>query len=339
MYNSYLTHLILFTSFVPSIFFMILLVILLVGWFTSSRNHMIMAYAVSFSIICVFLVVSMIYVTAQFTYYSEWIKKGPIRLALVNFPASDLSFSFGITLDMLSLLSFVLLWLATVALLRQYRHKIGSTKFWIVISIPLMYFLFPFDTYFANFFEEMLPGSPIIYTVIYIILFSATKQVGGVLFCIVFLTAARIINQRNLQNSLTITAIGIAIVYSSIEINSLLYAAYPPFGIVTIMLMPFGSFFLFVGLLSSARLVSQDRILRKEFLQTAEKQLALLKTIGRVQMEKELEKSLKSILKRSSMLEEDKEHYRGDEDVKDLVQDVIHELRLRHDIKEKTDKI
>jgi len=95
--------------------------------------------------------------------------------------------------------------------------------------------LFPFETYFANFSEAMLSGSPVIFSVIYILLFSATKQVGGVLFSIVFLTAATKIKQPNLQNSLKIAAIGIAIVFSSIEINSLLYAAYPPYGVLTIM--------------------------------------------------------------------------------------------------------
>ena len=249
-----------------------------------------------------------------------------------------MSFSFGVALDALSLLSFVLVWIATVALLRQYRSKIGRTRFWVIITIPLIYFLFPFETYFANFSEGILSGAPVIFTVIYIVLFSATKQVGGVLFSIVFLTAATKIKQPNLQNSLKIAAIGIAIVFSSIEITSLLYAAYPPYGVLTIMLMPLGSYCLFIGLFASARLVSQDKKLRKEFFQTAEKQLALLKTIGKVQMEKELEKSLKSILKRSAILDESRDDYGGEENVRELVQEVLDELRSKQRTIEKSDK-
>jgi hypothetical protein len=257
---------------------------------------------------------------------------------LVNSSVSDLALSFGVALDALYLFSFVLVWIASVTLLRQYRNKIGRTRFWVFITIPLIYFLFPFETYFANFSEAMLSGSPVIFSVIYILLFSATKQVGGVLFSIVFLTAATKIKQPNLQNSLKIAAIGIAVVFSSIEITSLLYAAYPPYGVLTIMLMPLGSYSLFIGLSASARLVSQDKNLRKEFFQSAEKQLALLKTIGKVQMEKELEKSLKSILKRSSMLEQSRDDYRGEENVSELVQEVLDELRSRRSTKEKADK-
>ena len=338
MYNSNLTLMILFTSFAPSIMFTLSFVLLLVGWFRSSKNFMIIAYAISFSIVSIYLVLSMVYVNAQFTFNAEWIKAKSLHNTLVNSFVSNLSLTFGVTLDALFLISFVLAWIATVALLRQYRNKIGGTRFWVIMTIPLIYFLFPFETYFANFSEEMLSGSPVIFTVIYIILFSATKQVGGLLFSIVFLTAATKIKQPNLQNSLKIAAIGIAVVFSSTEINSLLYAAYPPYGVLSIMLMPLGSYSLFIGLFASAKLVSQDKKLRQEFFQSAEKQLALLKTIGKVQMEKELEKSLKSILKRSSVLDESKDDYRGEENVRELVQEVLEELRSKRSTVEKFDK-
>jgi hypothetical protein len=334
VYNSNLTLLILFTSFVPSILFLLLLVLLLVGWLKSSKNFMITAYAISFSIVLVYLVVSTVYINVQFTYNPEWVKAKSLHNTLVNTTLSNLSFSFGITLDALSLFSFVSVWLATVALLRQYRNKIGKTRFWVVITIPLIYFLFPFQTYFANFFETMLSSAPVIFSIIYILLFSATKQVGGVLFSVVFLTAATKIKQPNLQNSLRLAAIGIAVVFSSIEITSLLYAAYPPYGVLTIMLMPLGSYCLFIGLFASARLASQDKKLRREFFQSAEKQMAFLQTIGKVQMENELEKSLKSILNRSSVLDESRDDYRREENVREVVQEVIDELRSKRDTRE-----
>lgn len=338
MYNSNLTLLILYTSFVPSMLLILFLVLLLVGWFKSSKNFMIIAYAISFSIVCIYLVLSTVYVNIQFTYSSEWIKAKSLHSTLVNSFVSNLSSSFGVALDALSLLSFVFVWIATVALLRQYRNKIGRTRFWVITTIPLIYFLFPFETFFTNFSEAMLSGSPVIFSVIYIMLFSATKQVGGILFSIVFLTAATKIKQPNLQNSLRIATIGIAVIYSSTEISSLLYAAYPPYGVLTIMLMPLGSYSLFVGLFASARLISQDKKVRSELFQSAEKQLALLKTIGKVQMEKELEKSLNSILRRSSLLEESKDDYRGEENVKELVQEVLQELRSKKSAIEKSDK-
>jgi len=334
MYNSSLTLLILFSSFASSVLFILLLVVLLVRWFRSSKNFMIIAYAISFSFVFVYLVLSIVYVNVQYRSTSEWIKAKALHSILVNSSVSDLSFSYGVTLDALSLLSFVFVWVATVALLRQYRNKIGRTRFWAIIMIPLIYFLFPFETYFTNFSGTLLSGSPVIFSVIYILLFSATKQVGGILFSIVFLTAATKIKQPNLQNSLKIAAIGIAVIFSSIEINSLLYAAYPPYGVLTIMLMPLGSYCLFIGLFASARLASQDKKLRREFYQSAEKQLAFLQTLGKMQMENELEKNLKSILKRSSVLDESRDDYRREENVRELVQEIIDELHSKRSSRE-----
>jgi hypothetical protein len=329
MYNSNLTLLILFSSFVPSLLFILLLVVVLVRWFRSSKNFMIIAYAISFLFVFIYLVLATVYVNVQYTSTSEWIKAKSLHSILVNSSVSDLSFSFGVPLDALSLLSFVFVWVATVALLRQYRNKIGRTRFWVIITIPLIYFLFPFETYFTNLSGTLLSESPVIFSVIYILLFSATKQVGGILFSIVFLTAATKIKQPHLQNSLRFAAIGIAVVFSSLEINSLLYAAYPPYGVLTIMLLPLGSYCLFMGLFASARLASQDKKLRREFYQSAEKQLAFLQTLGKVQMEYELEKNLKSILIRSSVLDESKDDYRREENVRELVQEVIDELHSK----------
>ena len=119
MYNSNLTLLILFSSFVPSLLFILLLVVVLVRWFRSSKNFMIIAYAISFSFVFIYLIVSTVYVNVQYTSTSEWIKAKSLHSILVNSIVSDLSFSFGVSLDALSLLSFVFVWVATVALLRQ----------------------------------------------------------------------------------------------------------------------------------------------------------------------------------------------------------------------------
>ena len=88
-----------------------------------------------------------------------------------------------------------------------------------------------------------------------------------------------------------------AIVFGSIEIDSLLYATYPPFGLVTISFMPIGSYLLFTGIFLSAALVARDKELRKQFYNTAVSQLSLLKTIGVTEMEKRLIKNYKSIEK------------------------------------------
>lgn len=50
-------------------------------------------------------------------------------------------------------------------------------------------------------------------------------------------------------------------------------------------------------------------------------------------MENELKKSLNSILKRSSVLDESRDDYRREENVRELVQEVLDELRSKRSTK------
>ena len=165
--------------------------------------------------------------------------------------------------------------------------------------------------------------SPLILGILYLLTFSATKQVGGILFAMVFLTASTIVSRQKLRLSLITSAIGMAILFGSVEIDSLLHAVYPPFGLVTISFMPLGSYLLFAGIFVSARFISQDVEIRREFHKRAESQSALLKSIGMTQMEKELEKTFKSVLERSNVLEENDCYPEGeDTDMKEMVREV-----------------
>ena len=134
------------------------------------------------------------------------------------------------------------------------------------------------------------------------------------------------IKQPNLQNSLKIAAIGIAVVFSSIEINSLLYASLwrsdNNVNATRIILLIYRSI-----CVCKTRITGSE--IEKGIFPKRRETIGFPQTIGKIQMEKELEKSLKSILKRSSMLEESRDDYRGEENVRELVQEVIYELRLK----------
>ncbi len=125
-----------------------------------------------------------------------------------------------------------------------------------------------------------------------------------------------------------------ALIFGSIEISTLQYHVYPPYGLVTQAFITIGAYLLFVGIFSSAKQISQDAELRKDFYKAAKSQLSLLRTIGVTQMENELIKKFKSTEKRSRKVETTEEPYREEEDVKQIVRDVLNELYSK-----KTDRI
>jgi hypothetical protein len=322
----YVTHL-------SALLFLSFLVATLIKSVRSNKNLMLLSYAASFSLLCLYLTISFIYLTIQINSVAQ--DRGPIRVPLsIHFslaspPAPALQILFGPILDILSLGSFVSAWIATAVLLRQYRQRIGKLKYWSLIVTPLVYFLFPFGTYFINVSNELMANSPVLFSIIYVSTFSATKQVGGILFSIVFLTAAAVVNRTELRRYLIISAIGISILFGCIGANSLLYAIYPPFGLITISFMPIGAYLLFNGIYGSARLVSADSELRKQLHKSAENQLSLLKTIGITQMEAELFKKFKPVLHRTEKLQVSYEEHLEQEDVRLLIRDVLNEIEAR----------
>ena len=90
--------------------------------------------------------------------------------------------------------------------------------------------------------------------------------------------------------------------------------------------MPLGSYLLFIGIFTSARTLSQDGQLRKEFYKSAESHLALLKTIGVTEMERLLEKKYKYVIDRISPLMKDGDTNLEQQNIKEIIHDVLNEL-------------
>src|SRR5215831_10678552 len=99
------------------------------------------------------------------------------------------------------------------------------------MSIPLVYYIFPFQNYFGDAFFSSLQSSPVFYSVMYILSFSATKQAGALLFSLSFWTAAALVYDNRVCQSLLISSIGMAILFSSLEITPLQYRVFPPYGL------------------------------------------------------------------------------------------------------------
>ena len=174
----------------------------------------------------------------------------------------------------------------------------------------------------------LLQSSPVSFSVIYILIFSATKQVGALLFSLAFWTASTLVYDNRIRKFLLISSIGMAILFGTFEISPLQYHVYPPYGFITQAFIPLGAYLLFAGIFTSAKNISRDSQLRKEFYKSAASQLALLKAIGESQMEK-LEKNVKSIEKRlSERMGEPhfEEQNLREENVKEILHDVLNEL-------------
>jgi hypothetical protein len=171
-----------------------------------------MLYVISFSVASINLVISLVYLESYFSIsgFPEIIPY-PITAYVVNQAGLPFTESLSVLFDALSLISFLLMWIATAIFLSQYRHKMGRIKYFSLMSIPLVYYIFPLQGNFGDVFFDLLQSSPVSYSIIYILIFSATKQVGAVLFSLAFWTASTLVYDNRIRKSLLISAIGIVV--------------------------------------------------------------------------------------------------------------------------------
>ena len=329
-YSMYLLHGSTFLTHISALLFLTLLVIIFGSWLKSRRNYVTILYMASFILISANVMVSLTYLESYFSStVLDYVRPHAIHFAFAKLTSSQWTESLSSVFDILSLSSFLAAWLATIILLYQYRFKVGTIKYYTLTAIPLIYYLVPFQDYFGNVFSPLVLNSPIFFGVAYVLIFSATKQIGALLFSLAFWTASSLVTNKRVRYSLLASAIGIALLFSSVEITTLVYKIYPPYGLVTEAFIPLGAYLLFVGIFTSATNVARDAKLRKEFYKSAMSQFNLLKTIGVTQMEKELLKEYKPVLARSNELSESQYQPLEQSDVKQIIHDVLQELQAR----------
>jgi hypothetical protein len=338
MVETYISH-------ISALGFLSILAFLFVTWLTSKKSYKIMSYTISFSLVSVNLIVSLLYL--ELFYINApllEVKPYPIASYVTNFGGTAINESLSVTFDALSLTSFLLMWAATVFFLSQYRYRMGNIKYLLIMSIPLVYYIFPFQAYFGDILFTLIQSSPVLVSIVYILIFSATKQVGALLFSLSFWTASSLVYNDRIRKSLLITSIGMTIVFGSAEITPLQYHVYPPYGVATEAFIPLGSYLLLLGIFISAKNISRDSELRRDFYKSAASQLTLLKAIGVSQMEKELEKQVKYIHDLSKVSEKEEEahleetSYVDEEKAKEILHDVLNELYYSKSNKEESDK-
>src|SRR6266508_2505077 len=251
-YNTLTLLALVFISHITALFFLIMLVLTLVDSIMAKGDKILSLYTISFSLTAIAIMTSLIYATYVLSNQPSNIRPLSIHNSFIGLPRAEAAIYFGPALDITSILSFVSVWIASAVLMYTYRRRIGKIRYWTIISIPLIYFLFPFEKNVVDIFQSFVVSSPVLYGVLNVTIFSATKQIGALFFSLVFLAASTLVTKHEMQKYLLISAIGMAILYGSLEIDTLLYATYPPFGVVTVSLIPMGSYLLFTGILLSA---------------------------------------------------------------------------------------
>ena len=106
-------------------------------------------------------------------------------------------------------ITFALFWVGTVLLLQSYRKRLGTIKFWIIMLVPLLYFLSQFQPVVTSVLFDYSSGNPMLYSIVYVLMLEVSTPFGGILFGLAFMLVVRRIQNANVKGYLVTLTINL----------------------------------------------------------------------------------------------------------------------------------
>jgi hypothetical protein len=192
------------------------------SWSKSSRNTVILAYG---------LAAATLSINAAFTLVN--VSNGLLSMSTVVLPhighftaysPYSTMLNFGYVLS--SIISFMVTWIAIILLLRHHSKKLGAVKYWILVIIPLVYFLSQFQPLFLDLLTDYRSSNLIVFNILYTLIFSLSKPIGGILFGIAFWIIARSVRYSGVSDYLMIVGYGVLLFFTSNQATVLINLPY-----------------------------------------------------------------------------------------------------------------
>jgi hypothetical protein len=328
-YDARISISIIAVSYGTAAAFITWLAFLFFSWFRSSRNLVVFLYFISMSIIALNLITTATLTGAKVAgrpyLVGEYVGSSGDMLGFRYTLLNDIS-------KITSFMSFFSIWLTTAILMNSYREKlISSILYWIILSIPLVYFLI---TYFyqyilGNILSSYLAIDPITVSIVLGTFLSLSKPIGGLVFGVAFWKIAKIVSyEKNMKTSMIIAGWGILLIFSANQAATQIVAPYPPFGLTTVTVLNVAGYLMLLGIYNSASLVSANNGLRKFIHKHA---LKLLNPIGQAELQNEIQRTVKMISDRKEIasITTETSIELDEEELKKYLHNVIREVKKR----------
>jgi hypothetical protein len=336
-YNNALFYMIIYASLISSAVFLAISGIQFLRWFIRSKNNLVLIYGLVMLVLFANSVIGISYLSQVSVMHGNIIKRTScsVMFGALGITRPEVVNTLANVYDITTFLSFVLAWLATVLMLKEYSKRINRLAYWLVVTLPLVFFLSRYELALYYFVSEQ--GGDILASITlnsdvygYKILettLNLNLQLGGVFFGIAFLTIATKLTGQ-LRNALMLTGIGIMFLFASKDISTLIISSYPPLGAVSIAFIGLASYMVYLGTYSAARLTARDKNLRRDLRQKVENNAMLLKSIATSQDELDIEKNVKHLMNLSSRWQEENiQHDMTAEEFREIAKDVILEVK------------
>jgi hypothetical protein len=291
-YDAHIFRSVVYASYAFSILNMVLLMKLLSTWSNRNIGIVLVLYILAFSSYLLNEIVSAAILNNQLEISS-------LKISYVISPWDNFSYigsPYYDLYDITSLISFTGIWLATSMLLYHYSKKLGKLMFWILVGLPLIYYLVNWDLFRTSIIYYVMDTTPEILDPVLFVL-GGVKQTGGFFFAISFIIISRHVRDQRLKLYLIISGTGMMLLIGSNQITLLQFIPYPPYSLTTVSMISISSFMLLIGLHYLAVSMAHDKQLL-EFTRKIVNQKAsrFLYDLGSSQWQKEMDSTLPFIM-------------------------------------------
>jgi len=263
-------------SYILSMSLMGIFTVIFLSWYRSNRSSiLVLLYGLSFATV---VIASAALIPIWMHLFSEDTSTRIVAESDVFFPTTDegsIWKTLGKIYQYSDIASFFLKWGGTALILYHYSHKIGSAKYWFLLSLPVVYF----STLMIYHFHIYEPHDEL-ESLIFFGIASLNSTFGGILFYLAFKFSSENFRSSELfRDYLLIAGYGFMLFFSATQ-SSLVSTAYPPFGFATVSSFGLGSYLILFGLYLSALSVSHDNELRSIIRRSTLSESKFLHSIG-----------------------------------------------------------
>ena len=217
-YDRSISILVIIISYGAASIFLISLSLSFLSWYRSNRNFIVLLYFVSMILISFNLVITATYTSAKMSYLPSHIREQVSGSAdFVTERLRWLDYTYRIS----SIMSFLSIWITSAILMNYYREKlIQSIAYWIILSIPLVYFLITyfFQYIIGSILVSYLEIDPITISILLGAFLSLSKPIGGLIFGFVFWNISRTVSyEKNIKTFMVISGWGVFLIFAEIR--------------------------------------------------------------------------------------------------------------------------
>src|SRR5215217_298624 len=307
----------------------------LIKWFRSHKNSIVVIlYGISAAALALTTVVGMTADVRNFLTKDQVITPH----SPVVYPPLDPGTLSSLLSDIYhyaDIVSTLLVWISTVLLLHYYSNRLtksGRIKYWILITLPVIYYLSTFVGFFDLYVAESI--SEAYYFYLYV---SLNSTAAALLFGLAFRIVAKTIRHNSaVRDYMMISAFGFVLLFISNQ-STLIAGPYPPFGFFTVGFMGLSAYLIYIGIYSAAISMSEDSRLRQSIRRSAIEESKMLVSIGAAQIQEQLERKVLSEAKRRAELmtqETGIELSLSEADMRMYLNNVMREIKVLRNIDE-----